>query len=108
MSWEVSQEYKDLILPSLDAYVMEKAEERGCLCRVVAMELLIESRVGMDSFDEEAIRKEFKDVDWWCLLPLIAERVTSMTNGGWEFNIDEAGWTTVPVCSNDHMLEYYS
>ena len=72
------------------------------------MELLIDSRVGTEGFNEDAIRKEFDGVDWWALLPLIAERVTSMTNGGWKFNIDEAGWTTVPVCSNDHMLEYYS
>ena len=108
MSWEVSQTFKPMILPSLDVYVMEKAEERGCLCRVVAMELLIDSRVGTEGFNEDAIRKEFDGVDWWALLPLIAERIESMTFGANHFIIDKGGWTTVPVCSHSEMLEYYS
>ncbi len=68
----------------------------------------VSTEVVEDEFDEEELRQKYKDWDWWQLLPLIAERVESMTFGANAFVIDKGGWTTVKTCSHDQMIEYYS
>ena len=108
MAWELSQTFKPMLLPSLEAHCMQAAEDRNTHTRVIALELLIDSRCHEDDFDEDDLRKQYGCWDWWQLLPLIAERVESMTNGAHSFVIDKHGWTTVATCSHDQMLEYYS
>tara|TARA_R100001163_G_C5063798_1_gene201182 strand:- start:1922 stop:2245 length:324 start_codon:yes stop_codon:yes gene_type:complete len=106
--WELNSTFKPMLLPSLEAHCMQAAEDRNTHTRVIALELLIDSRCHEDDFDEDDLRKQYGDWDWWCLLPLIAERVESMTFGAHAFVIDKGGWTTVKTCSHDQMLEYYS
>ena len=106
--WELTETFKPLLLPSLEVHCKQLAEERNVQTRVIALELLIDSRCHEDEFDEEELRQKYKDWDWWQLLPLIAERVESMTFGANAFVIDKGGWTTVKTCSHDQMIEYYS
>jgi len=108
MAWELNQTFKPMLLPSLDAHCTQEAEDKKTTCKKVALALLIDSRCNDSDFDEEELISQFGDWDWWQLLPLIAERVDSMTNGAHSFIIDKNGWTTVKVCSHDQMLEYYS
>ena len=108
MAWELSQTFKPMLIPSLYEHCKQTAEDRNILTRVVAMELLIDSRCHEDDFDEEGLKTQYGDWDWWQLLPLIAERVDSMTFGANSFIIDKHGSTTVKVCSHEQMLEYYS
>ena len=103
MAWELPTEFKDLLIPSLVAYTHEKADERTCLQREIAMELLRDQRFQDEDFDEE-------DFDGWDCMPLleeVASRVDTMTNGGWAFVIDNGGWTTVPVCSEEQAQEWW-
>jgi hypothetical protein len=108
MAWELNSTFKPMLLPSLYEHCMQEAEDRSVLTRVVALELLIDSRCNDDNFDEGDLKEKYGKWDWWQLLPLIAERVDSMTNGAHSFIIDKHGWTTVATCSHDQMLEYYS
>ena len=105
MSWELNQTFKPMLLPSLEVHCMQEAENRFVCTRVIALELLIDSRCNDDDFDEEELRSKYGDWDWWQLLPLIAERVDSMTHGANSFIIDKHGWTTVRVCSHEEYLE---
>ena len=103
MSWEMPVQYQDYLIPSLVLHTHLKAEERTCLQREIAMDLLRAQRINDEDFNEE-------DFEGWDLMPLleeIASRVDSMSNGGFFFEIDKGGWTMVRVCSYEEMIDWF-
>jgi hypothetical protein len=103
MAWEIGNEYREYIIPSLLAYTHEKADERRCLQREIAMELLRDQRFQDEDFNEE----DFEGWDCMPLLEEVASRIDTLSNGGWAFIIDNGGWTKVPVCSYEEMRDWW-
>ena len=105
-----------MLLPSLEAHCMQAAEDRNTHTRVIALELLIDSRCHEDDFDEDDLRKQYGDWDWWCLLPLIAESVidhigcTDEMYNQWEsFSIDrDISYDEFSGKLNDCLLQIYN
>ena len=108
MSWEMGREYNDYAEPSLVSYVSDKAKERGTDPHHEAVRLFIDSRCHDDEFDEDSWRDKLSYSTHIIVCRLIAERIESMTNGAHAFCIDKGGWTTVPVCTEEFMIQYWA
>ncbi len=108
MSWEMPQEYQEYLAPSLAIYCIEKAENKKCDPQEVALSLLRDQLHDCEESDFESDEDAFKQFSLESLIMMIKINVESMTNGGRAFCIDSQGWTTVPVCSEEVMLEYWA
>lgn len=108
MSWEMPQEYQEYLAPSLAIYCIEKAENEKCDPQEVALSLLEDQLHDCEESDFEGDKDVFEQLPLDSLLTIIAMNVDTMTNGARAFCIDSQGWTTVPVCSEDEMLAYWS
>ena len=105
MSWELGQEYREYVAPSIWVYIHDNENSTP---REVALTLMEESLHGVEGSDFEGDKDYFESIPLEFLVDLISHGVDSMTNGAHAFCIGSGGWITVPVCSEEQMLEYYS
>jgi hypothetical protein len=108
MSWSMGKEYTEYVEPSLVLYVSNKAKERGTDPHHEAVNLFIDQRHHHDDFDEESWRDKLGYLTHIIVCRLTAEFIDTMTNGAHAFSIDKGGWTNVPVCTEEFMMQYWA
>ena len=108
MSWEMGQEYRQYVAPSILSWVLEAAKEKGCDPVEIALGLLEEQLHDDEDSDFEGDKDVFEQLPLSSLLTIITMNVDTMTNGAHAFCIGNGGWVTIPVCSEEQMLEYWA
>jgi hypothetical protein len=108
MAWEMQSQYQQYVAPSIQSWVLEAAKEKGCDPVEIALGLLEEQMHGDDRCDFEGDKDVFEQLPLDSLLTIICMNVDTMTNGAHAFCIGSGGWVTIPVCSEEQMLEYWA
>ena len=92
MGWELQEHMHEYIAPSIAAYCRENGYLLSDLCADTIVALTVDTGKG----PEEIMN---------ALVEQVKEYATT-TNGGHEFYVD--GWTSIPWCSEEDMLLWYS
>lgn len=109
MAWELQSQYHQYIPPSIAKAAEAEDDPHQWLATIFANQRWNEDH-GYDAYDRWVDKG--LDLPQDVLIDAITEHaineVSAVTNGSWEVYLTRGGWDSVPWCSDDELLEWWS